>query len=84
MLNALVSLFCFKIKKSAICIAIIGANTEPIKYRKSVISANGRKTAPAVPITVTKKVVNESTGLKLGLKEGDIYTAEDLIRAVLI
>ncbi len=38
----------------------------------------------SVPITITKKVVNESTGLKLGLKEGDIYKAEDLIRAVLI
>lgn len=38
----------------------------------------------SVPITITKKVVNESTGLKLGLKEGDIYTAEALIRAVLV
>lgn len=35
-------------------------------------------------ITITKSVVNESTGLKLGLKTGDSYTAEDLIRAVLI
>lgn len=35
-------------------------------------------------ITITKSVVNESTGLKLGLKAGDSYTAEDLIRAVLI
>ena len=33
--------------------AIIGANTEPIKYRKSVISARGRKIAPTVPIMVT-------------------------------
>lgn len=38
----------------------------------------------SVPITVTRKVVNESTGLKLGLETGDKYTAEDLIRAVLI
>ncbi len=35
-------------------------------------------------ITVTRKVVNESVGSKLGLKIGDIYTAEDLLRAVLI
>ncbi len=35
-------------------------------------------------ITNTKNVVNESTGLKLGLKTGETYTAEDLIRAVLI
>lgn len=35
-------------------------------------------------ITVTRKVVNESTGSKLGLKIGDIYTAEELLRAVLI
>ena len=32
---------------------IIGANTEPMKYRKSVISASGRKIAPTVPMTVT-------------------------------
>ncbi len=38
----------------------------------------------SIPITITRSVVNESTGLKLGLKVGDIYTAEDLIRAVLI
>ena len=53
MLKALVSLFCFKMKKSAICIAIMGANTEPIKYRKSVISVSGRKIAPTAPMTVT-------------------------------
>ncbi len=35
-------------------------------------------------ITVTRKVVNESVGSKLGLKIGEIYTAEDLLRAVLI
>ena len=52
-LNALVCLFCFRIKKSAIWMAIIGANTEPIKYRKSVTSARGKKTAPAVPTMVT-------------------------------
>ncbi len=35
-------------------------------------------------ITITRNVVNESTGTKLGLKIGDVYTAQDLIRAVLI
>lgn len=38
----------------------------------------------STPITVTKSVVNESTGIKLGLAVGDVYTAEDLIRAILI
>ena len=38
----------------------------------------------STPITVTRAVVNESIGLKLGLQIGDVYTAEDLIRAVLI
>lgn len=50
----------------------------------TAIIAYEKITDKTVPITVTKKVVNESTGLKLGLKEGDIYTAEDLIRAVLV
>ncbi len=35
-------------------------------------------------ISISKSVVNESTGLKLGLEAGNTYTAEDLIRAVLI
>ena len=43
----------FRIKKSAIWIAIIGANTEPIRYRKSVILSIGYTIAPTVPITVT-------------------------------
>ncbi len=36
------------------------------------------------PITVTRSVVNESVGTKLGLRKGDIYTAEDLLRALLM
>ena len=43
----------FRIKKSAIWIAIIGANTEPIKYRKSVILSIGYTIAAIVPTTVT-------------------------------
>lgn len=46
-------LSCFNKKKSAIWIAIIGANTEPIRYRKSVILSIGYTIAAAVPITVT-------------------------------
>lgn len=38
----------------------------------------------SVPIEVSRKVYNQSVGSKLGLKIGDIYTAEDLIKAVLI
>ena len=33
--------------------AIIGAKTDPMKYRKSVISSMGNRMAPAIPITVT-------------------------------
>ena len=46
-------LSCFNRKKSAIWIAIIGANTEPIRYRKSVILSIGYTIAATVPITVT-------------------------------
>ncbi len=38
----------------------------------------------SVPIEVTRKVVNESTGAKLGLQIGDIYSAEELLKAVMI
>lgn len=38
----------------------------------------------SVPITVTRKVVNESTGAKLGLQIGDVYSAEELLKAVMI
>lgn len=38
----------------------------------------------SIPITVSKTVVNQSTGLKLGIAENERYTAEDLIRAVLM
>lgn len=38
----------------------------------------------SVPIEVTRKVVNESTGAKLGLKIGEIYSAEELLKAVMI
>ena len=33
--------------------AIIGANTDPMKYKKSVMSVKGKKIAPRVPMTVT-------------------------------
>ena len=47
--------------------AIIGAKTEPMKYRKSVISPRGRKIAPNVPMTVTAT----ATHLPLILAERD-------------
>ena len=43
----------FSRKKSAIWIAIIGANTEPMRYRKSVILSIGYTIAAIVPSTVT-------------------------------
>ena len=33
--------------------AIIGANTEPIRYRKFVMSSIGKQMAQTVPMTVT-------------------------------
>lgn len=51
--NNFLSLLIFNIKKSAICIAIIGANTDPIRYKNPVISSIGNTIAPKVPITVT-------------------------------
>ena len=47
----------FKIKWSAICTAIIGAKTEPIRYKKPVISSIGNKIAATVPMTVTTMAV---------------------------
>lgn len=38
----------------------------------------------SVQITVSRDVRNKSVGSKLGLEIGDIYTAEDLLKAVLI
>ena len=38
----------------------------------------------SVHITVTEKVAKQTAGLRLGLAANEIYTAEDLIRAVLI
>ncbi len=43
----------FSRKKSAIWMAIIGANTEPMRYRKSVILSIGYTIAAIVPMTVT-------------------------------
>ena len=47
----------FKIKWSAICTAIIGAKTEPIRYKKPVMSSIGKRMAPATPMTVTTMAV---------------------------
>ncbi len=52
-MHCLAALVPFNQKKSAIWIAIIGANTEPIRYRKSVILSIGYTIAATVPITVT-------------------------------
>ena len=38
----------------------------------------------SVQITVSRDVRNKSVGSKLGLEIGDVYTAEDLLKAVLI
>ena len=38
----------------------------------------------SVQLTVSRNVRNKSVGSKLGLEIGDIYTAEDLLKAVLI
>ena len=46
------------IKKSDICIAIIGANTEPIRYKNPVISSIGNIIAPKVPIIVTATAIH--------------------------
>lgn len=38
----------------------------------------------SVSITIPESVIKKTTGLRLGLSANDVYTAEDLIRAVLI
>ena len=53
MANISFSCSAFNIKKSTICIDIIGAKTDPIRYKKDVISSIGTRMAPAVPIIVT-------------------------------
>ena len=47
------SFLCPRMKLSAICTDIIGANIEPIKYRNSVIFSIGNSIAATVPITVS-------------------------------
>lgn len=53
----------FTTKKSAIWIAIIGAKTEPMKYRKSVMLSIGNMIAAAVPIIVTAAAIHFSGSL---------------------
>ena len=47
----------FNKKKSAIWIAIIGANTEPIRYKKSVILSIGYTIAASAPTIVTPMAI---------------------------